>query len=237
MNSIIIIVFLLILIFLPFIFKKKEYYETTLRGKHRFNKQQDITDLTITFENDDLKIIDIEPVFFRDKRGLTTLILSGNKLGKGTSLNEDKKTFRELKNLKELNLSNNEIEDLEDNVFRILYNLEILNLANNKLTHLNDNLFRNFGKLKKMFDYLKLLEELHLNGNSIKSITDDNKILPLEQKIFENTKLNNIIIDKAILPLYYESENIKSVKDVLESLGLNYINNNTILVILKMIKI
>ena len=156
MNSIIIIIFLLILIFLPFIFKKKEYYGTILTGKHKFNKQQSITKLSISFDDEKLKIIDIESDFFKDKKNLKILILSNNILGKGTSLN--KNTFQLLEGLKELYLNNNLISSLGTGVFKGLNNLTKLDISNNKLTNTN------------IFSELKILKELDLSNNKITNL-------------------------------------------------------------------
>jgi Leucine-rich repeat (LRR) protein len=73
-------------------------------------------------------------------------------------------TFIDFRILKCLNLSNNQIADLNENIFTGLSQLEVLNLTKNKLKSLN---------LKTVFSQLSSLKELSLRENEIDSLPEN----------------------------------------------------------------
>lgn len=91
---------------------------------------------------------------FADMKMLRTLILSYNQLA--TLLFD---AFNNLKDLEKLNLEGNKIRSLHVAIFSEITSLKIISLAENRLQRLDDVFQRNF-----------LLEEIYLEGNQLKSI-------------------------------------------------------------------
>lgn len=103
-------------------------------------------------DNKILRIFD-QPLFLHD---LVHLDLSHNLI---RSLGYDSR-FRELYNMKVLDLSHNRLNTLPDYVFRGLFNLEDLNLADNAISTIGEETFK--GLLK--------LETLRLSGNRLEYV-------------------------------------------------------------------
>ena len=63
----------------------------------------------------------------------------------------DASLFKDLKNLKELELKRQKLTSLEPGILSGLCHLEILNLSDNQLTNLDDNVFNELQKLKELY--------------------------------------------------------------------------------------
>ncbi|KAK3779936.1 hypothetical protein RRG08_054189 [Elysia crispata] len=95
-------------------------------------------------------------VFFSQLPSLRTLLLYKNILGKSLSADSDGVTFSKLALLKNLDLSNNVIEDLPEMIFKNNANLKVLNLSNNELSYFRPSLMNQ-----------TKLEILDLSNNSL----------------------------------------------------------------------
>lgn len=89
---------------------------------------------------------------FISQVNLKQLNLSNNDIG-----NLTKDSLKGLKALVELDLSDNNLKVLHEHVFRELHSLKILKLTNNQLEHLEQGLFK----------HSKLLQVLHLDSNQL----------------------------------------------------------------------
>ena len=116
-----------------------------------------------------------------DPSGLTELDLRGNQIHGIIS------SIVPYPNLEYLDLSENELIDIEDSVFSALASLKFLYLQNNRLTAVTERTFQGLGTLKeldishneirilpdKIFSDLQELESLNLAGNGIGQIRED----------------------------------------------------------------
>ena len=82
-----------------------------------------------------------------------------------------RKFYKEHPNLKELNISSNNLISLNENTFEFLNKLEELNLSKNKLITFDKNLFNNLSKEASFTKYdlvnLNSLKILDLSNNNI----------------------------------------------------------------------
>lgn len=118
------------------------------------------------------------------------------------------KIWSSMSNLKEINLSYNQITKIEDNAFNGLINLETLDLYNNNLTKILASNFNSLNNLKKLdlsnnqinsidanaFSILTRLNILILSNNYITIIKDNyfNKLINLEELILSYNKIRKI---------------------------------------------
>ena len=92
----------------------------------------------------------LDPMFFQDMISLKVLLLGGTFLpNKMSSQDFGKKLFDKNKDLIYLELSQNGIDSLHSDVFRNLYQLRFLNLSNNQIQHV-DNAFENLTSLEQV---------------------------------------------------------------------------------------
>jgi Leucine-rich repeat (LRR) protein len=134
--------------------------------------------------------------------------------------------------LKILNLSGNNIEELQPGIFNNLHTLKILNLSNNKIKELRLGIFDNLSELQSLdlfnnnisvngvlqlglFDNLKKLEKLYLSNNGIRL---------LQSGIFNNLPV--------LIHLYLDDNQISIIEPYafnnLPTLTLLYLNRNQI---------
>ena len=92
----------------------------------------------------------LDPMLFEDMISLKVLLLGGTFLpNKMSSQDFGKKLFDKNKDLIYLELSQNGIDSLHSDVFRNLYQLRFLNLSNNQIQHV-DNAFENLTSLEQV---------------------------------------------------------------------------------------
>jgi Leucine-rich repeat (LRR) protein len=134
-------------------------------------------------------------------------------------------TIDELKNLKELDLEDMGIYNIEDDIFVGMENLEFLNLSENRLNSLNKNSFNGLKNLKMLnlsynrfidilvddFNNLDSLEVLDLSSNIIAVINSSaiDKLKSLKILNLEDNELENI--DDKI----YKDDEIETLKKLL----------------------
>ena len=125
----------------------------------------------------------------------------------------DPNTFKGLVKLEKLDLSNNEIEEIDFRLFESLSNLKSLWLFNNKLKRIDPNTFKGHDKLEilslynnqieeidsRLFESLSNLKVLWLNNNKLKEI-DRKCFEPLKSieviHLYENVGLNALSFEK-----------------------------------------
>ena len=105
-----------------------------------------------------------------------------------SELTMNEKTFQPFREIEELHLVYNSLEQLNNTkMFRDLTNMRLLNLSHNKLKELDDELFENMHNLKvldlsfnqlkslphNIFDVLEDLQSLHINDNELEYIHPD----------------------------------------------------------------
>ncbi|MCP9754084.1 GTP-binding protein [Lacihabitans sp. CCS-44] len=129
---------------------------------------------------------------------VTDLNLSGNQLTKFPNF------LSNAKNLKNLNLSNNQISFFDDNAFEGLINLEKLDLSGNKITFLPSSINK-----------LKRLKSLNISSNNL-------SFLPKELEELENLEeiqIRSNNLDK--VPLEIEAQGVQAIINYYLSLGDN----------------
>ena len=126
----------------------------------------------------DSGLFEIDSSIFKDMFELKTLNLTRNKL-----LEIPTETFNSLKNLMQLDLSMNNIENLEPGVFKHLLKVEVLDLNGNQLTAIDFDVLRGLMNLRKLM----------LQNNKLKVIRTKPSS-PLTQLEFVDFS-NNLCID------------------------------------------
>ncbi|XP_062603018.1 toll-like receptor 4 [Saccostrea cucullata] len=103
----------------------------------------------------------ISDYFFDFLNTIETLHLAKNKLSNSLARDIDGRTFRNLTNLKHLDLSNNEVVLLSKNVFQSLSNISNLDLS-----------FNSIDNLVIKFSHMKGLKVLNLTNNRLSSLSE-----------------------------------------------------------------
>ena len=139
---------------------------------------------------------------FNGLSSLEELYLNDNKI---TSMHTD--TFKNLSNLKVLDLSNNHL-DLNNlsNVFQGLVKLENLNLNNNGITIIKNGPFKDLHELKNLYLSSNQLNLLESSFDELANVCfldlSWNKIAKVDVSFLEKfNHLKNLILSK--LPLYF----------------------------------
>ncbi|PRD22317.1 UNVERIFIED_CONTAM: Lrrc15 [Trichonephila clavipes] len=107
--------------------------------------------------------------------------------------------LNELHSLEIMNLSNNKVEFLRNNAFSSLYNLIELNLKNNKLSLVEENAFRNLTKLKR----------LDISGNMLEAILQE---YTLDLHSLERINLQNNKIKIVTARTFSRSANLQDLQ-------------------------
>jgi Leucine-rich repeat (LRR) protein/energy-coupling factor transporter ATP-binding protein EcfA2 len=131
--------------------------------------------------------------------------------------------FHDLRNLTEINLANNQIESIDKDIFHDIQHLKKINFSNNKLTSFNESTFIGLQRLLEMdfsSNHITSINNLSFYGS--KSIYEinfaDNKITSIEKDIFIYLKRNLHIIN-------FNKNLIKSIhKDAFKDLKLEIID-------------
>lgn len=126
---------------------------------------------------------------------LLTLDISGNNLQQ-----LDRNTFRKSSRLRSVNLSRNQLQDLPRNVFDDLTDLSELNLSNNKI--------KDFAKNPEIFDYLRQLKTLDLSNNSITNI-----VRQMFQGL-QNLQVINLAYNQLHVLPYHVFEQLQSIEEI-----------------------
>ena len=156
----------------------------------------------------------------------------------------DKDSFDSLVNLEYLSLALNRISNLDNaDLFRNLLNLKELNLSSNFIEILNGNFLRNLNKLVTIdlssngiflvknysFNSLANLKHLHLNNNSdylaFESASSFYKLQSLANIFITKTILMNVESNKCFFKTFATLKNTKSLKNV----SRNYYNSINLL--------
>lgn len=117
-------------------------------------------------------------------------------------------TFNGLGNLKELNISWNRLSSIQNDAFQMLHNLEELDLSANEINELNENTFNGLNNLKVLklysnridkidensFDCLDKLEKLHIGKQRLKELNANvfNKLCNLKELSLRENMLSSI---------------------------------------------
>ncbi|XP_062600505.1 toll-like receptor 4 [Saccostrea cucullata] len=99
--------------------------------------------------------------FFNYTKSLKVLKLNKNLLGKILENDTDGETFKNLVNLEELDLSDNQIQNLPIKIFKHLRNIHKINLKSNSMTQWNVNVH-----------HIWNLIEIDLSGNLLRQLND-----------------------------------------------------------------
>jgi Leucine-rich repeat (LRR) protein len=159
----------------------------------------------------------------------------------------DKGSFDSLSNLEYLSLASNKISNLDHiDLFKNLLNLKDLNLSLNSIEILNENLFSNLNKLVTIdlsfnriiliknysFNSLGNLKNLYLNDNSdylsFESELSFNKLKSLVNIFITKSILINIKANKCFFKTLAKLKNTKSLKNV----SRNYYNSINLLALI-----
>ena len=121
---------------------------------------------------------------------LRNLNLSGNQI---TKIQPD--TFQGLGNLRILDLFNNQITQIQPDAFRGLGNLQILNLGFNQITQIHPHAFQGLGNLEILILSFNQITQIHPNtflglGNLENLYLYDNRITQIQPDTFQG--LNNL---------------------------------------------
>ncbi|XP_055629540.1 protein artichoke [Toxorhynchites rutilus septentrionalis] len=130
-------------------------------------------------------IVEISPKAFRNSRSLQTLDLSSNKL------RELPESLSGLSELREIDVSFNQISELTPSVLGSWRNLEELKVSNNKVNQLHQGSLRNLPLLQYMD--LSSNELTTLEHGSLRNLPElqelvlaDNKLAELKERVFED---------------------------------------------------
>lgn len=159
------------------------------------------------------KMVDLNKEFLIIKYGRDKLLeLTEINLKSNGIRHIDSNTFKGLSRLEILDLSRNEITNLNVNLFESLSSLKELRLYRNKLKRIDGNTFKNLSSLQRLslsnneieeidtnaFECVSSLRVLRLNGNRLKQI---------ERKYFETFKSIDLVV-------LYENDNLKALSFV-----------------------
>lgn len=112
------------------------------------------------------------------------------------------KDFRNLPNLKEIELNDNEIERVNRNTFKYLLQLEHINLASNKIRHLSADVFSDQSQLKQLLlqqNEIEFIDEkLFANLIELRKLSlSDNKLFAISKnQLKSNRMLEKIWLDR-----------------------------------------
>lgn len=167
---------------------------------------------------------------FITTRNLNTLVhltLIGNKIKKITDMN----TFNNLDDLRVLNLTQNLIEEIDENAFAPLKKLEKLDLSKNKLHVITDSQFRNFPELILLDlsrNFITMLPVNAFRGTKLNELNlSDNRITYLQDNFCLELKNSG-----AVLKAFYFNRNpwqcacLKQLLREVKSMNLDYDSEN-----------
>ena len=106
----------------------------------------------------------VQPNIFQSMKYLEILNLAKNKLGCLFTGKGAETTFKGLKHLKEIYITNNNLDTISEAAFNDQTELQVLKVDGNKISHFSPNLFR----------FTKSLKSLDLSQNKISVLTKDN---------------------------------------------------------------
>jgi Leucine-rich repeat (LRR) protein len=148
----------------------------------------------------------------------------------------DAKVFKNLRKLKFVTLSRNEISTIDSNAFTDLFKLETLYLDNNNLEYVSSRLFSSLENLKslnlcvnkietlspKTFHALRNLESLHLKDNNLQFLHKD---LFATLGNLKNITLNNNNVEVIHANLFHHNINLEYVW--INDNKIKFINSNS----------
>ena len=131
--------------------------------------------------------------------------------------------YSNLFNLKELNLSNNNIESIEQFNFSNLLNLENLDLSNNNIANYVDKYFNDIDHVLEPLKSLTKLETINLDNNSISNTSILNE---MQESNLENVSLKNQKID--VYTISKENKTNEILPIILEAKSQRYNNGENV---------
>ena len=171
----------------------------------------------------------IENNTFDQLINLEKLYLSGNRLSSNQTFNpiNSKFIFKYLFNLKELNLSYNCIEFLNENLFFNLNKLTTIDLSNNLIKSVKQNSFNRLFNLKNLYlqnnsDFL--LFEAYQSFNQTKSI----KNIFISKSILYNNEFNKCFFKQLFIDISINNNAELTRRSIQNRIYYNSLNINTI---------
>ena len=147
----------------------------------------------------------ISNIFFQDATALIELTLNDNLIGFSVASDTDGNIFKQLKQLKHLELKNNKISHLPYAIFRNLNNLKQLRLDNNLLTNIKFNIAQ-----------MKHLQYLDLSGNQIQFLSDS-----AMQQLDQHANQANFTMDLSRNPLLCNCQTLAFIQWMVKKHSMN----------------